>query len=95
MEPAKNMKVPEEQYGDARTKSRRTLLAELSEALKIVAPGTELRRGIDNIIRAGNGGLVVVGDPGSLGTSLISGGFEWSAASRLCGSTSWRRWMGQ
>jgi diadenylate cyclase len=70
------MKVSEEQHGDARIKSRRTLLTELSEALKIMAPRTELRRAMDNIIRAGNGGLIVVAEPGSLGSSLISGGFE-------------------
>jgi diadenylate cyclase len=57
-------------------KSRRTRMAELSEALKIVAPGTDLRSGIDNVIRAGNGGLIVVADPESLGESLVSGGFE-------------------
>ncbi len=79
------MKVFEEQHADARMKSRRTLLAELSEALRIVAPGTELRKGIDNIIRAGNGGLIVVADPGSLGSSLISGGLKLD-----CGFTAMR-----
>ncbi len=56
--------------------SGRELSAELSEALELVAPGTELREGIENIIRAGNGGLVVAVDPGMLEDSLVSGGME-------------------
>lgn len=76
VKPTRNMRVLEEQRTNAQVKSRRTRLAELSEAVRIVAPGTELRKGIDNIIRAENGGLILVADPNSLGNSLISSGFE-------------------
>lgn len=68
--------LEEEQRADRRAKSRRTLLAELSEAVRIVAPGTELREAIDNIIRAGNGGLILVADPDSLEKSLVSSGLK-------------------
>lgn len=56
--------------------SGRELSAELAEALELVAPGTEMRDGIENIIRAGNGGLIVAVDPEVLGDSLVSGGME-------------------
>lgn len=76
MRAARDTKAPEEQRADGRVKSRRTLLVELSEAVRIVAPGTELRKATDNIIRAGNGGLVLVADPNSLDKSLVSGGLK-------------------
>lgn len=45
---------------------RRHLPAELTEALVLVAPGTELRDAIDNIIRAQTGALVVIANPARL-----------------------------
>lgn len=46
----------------------------LHAALRLVAPGTELREGIDRILQAGMGALIVVGDdPDVLG--ICSGGF--------------------
>ena len=49
----------------------RTLLSALSQ----VAPGTPLRSGIDDIIRAQHGALLVVGDPNEL-AFLFSGGMR-------------------
>jgi diadenylate cyclase len=46
---------------------------ELLQALKQVAPGTPLRAGIDDIIRAHLGALLVIGEPSSL-AFLFSGG---------------------
>src|ERR1043166_8625788 len=40
-----------------------------------VAPGTELRQGIDDIIRSHEGALIVVGDPEAL-SFLYSGGMR-------------------
>jgi diadenylate cyclase len=46
----------------------------LNEALAMVAPGTALREGLDRILQAKHGALIVVGDdPGVL--SVCSGGF--------------------
>src|SRR5215210_5775490 len=60
--------------------SRRDLPAELSGALDLVAPGTEFRDGIDNIIRAQNGALVAVANPYKLERlNLISGGIKIEA----------------
>src|SRR5919202_4253594 len=57
--------------------SRRDLPAELSGALDLVAPGTEFRDGIDNIIRARSGALIVVSTPKKLERlNLISGGMK-------------------
>jgi diadenylate cyclase len=44
-------------------------------ALKQVAPGTALRAGIDDIIRAHHGALIVIGEPSSL-SFLFSGGMR-------------------
>lgn len=57
--------------------ARRNLPDELADALKLVAPGTELRDGIDNIIRASNGALIVVSNPEKLERlGIISSGIE-------------------
>jgi diadenylate cyclase len=56
---------------------RRHLPAELSEALELVAPGTDLREAIENIIRAHNGALIVVTLPEKLERlGIISGGMK-------------------
>jgi diadenylate cyclase len=47
----------------------------LLSALKQVAPGTTLRAGIDDIIRAEHGALIVIGDPNDL-AFLFSGGMR-------------------
>jgi diadenylate cyclase len=47
----------------------------LVKALEMVAPGTPLREGIDNIVHARTGGLIVVGDPDDL-SFLFSGGIK-------------------
>src|SRR3954451_2808372 len=47
----------------------------LVKALEMVAPGTALREGIDNIVHARTGGLIVVGDPEEL-SFLFSGGIK-------------------
>ena len=46
----------------------------MNEALTMVAPGTPLRDGLDRILRAKRGGLVVVGDGPDV-LSICSGGF--------------------
>lgn len=47
----------------------------LLETIAMVAPGTELRQGIDDIIRSHEGALIVVGDPKAL-EFLYSGGIR-------------------
>src|ERR1700726_1742570 len=44
-------------------------------ALEMVAPGTALREGIDNIVHARTGGLIVIGDADEL-AFLFSGGLK-------------------
>src|SRR6476659_2378611 len=41
----------------------------------MVAPGTALREGLDNILHARTGGLIVIGDPEAL-SFLFSGGIK-------------------
>src|SRR5918912_322951 len=47
----------------------------LVKALEMVAPGTAVREGIDNIVQAHTGGLIVIGDPDEL-AFLFSGGIK-------------------
>jgi diadenylate cyclase len=47
----------------------------LLRALDIVAPGTALREGIDNIVHSRTGGLIVIGDPEDV-SFLFSGGIN-------------------
>src|SRR5919109_1910719 len=48
---------------------------QLLEALARIAPGTELRQAIDDIIRSREGALIVIGDPDAL-SFLYSGGIR-------------------
>ncbi|QIB27175.1 DNA integrity scanning diadenylate cyclase DisA [Caloranaerobacter azorensis] len=48
---------------------------EIFESLKIVAPGTPLREGLENIVRAKTGALIVVGDSDEV-LSIVDGGFN-------------------
>lgn len=45
------------------------------EVLKFIAPGTPIREGIDNVLRANTGGLIVVGYNDKV-ESIVDGGFE-------------------
>jgi diadenylate cyclase len=47
----------------------------LLKALDMVAPGTQLREGIDNVIHASTGALIVIGDPEEI-SFLFSGGIK-------------------
>lgn len=47
---------------------------ELIQCLKMVAPGTPLREGLENVLRAKTGGLIVLGD-GQDVMNLVNGGF--------------------
>ncbi|MDO5707115.1 MAG: DNA integrity scanning diadenylate cyclase DisA [Andreesenia angusta] len=47
----------------------------LLQALKVVAPGTVLREGLENVVRAGTGALIVIGDSDEV-MELVDGGFK-------------------
>ena len=55
---------------------RRSL--EMIDALRMVAPGSDLREGIDRILQAGMGALIILGD-GPEVLALCSGGFLFDA----------------
>jgi len=61
--------------GDELNELERHQEPRLVKALEMVAPGTALREGLDNILHARTGGLLVVGDPEELGF-LFSGGIK-------------------
>jgi diadenylate cyclase len=75
--PVRRDEVTAHSFGFARTRSegdpRRD--AKLLETIGRVAPGTELRQGIDDIIRSREGALIVIGDPDAL-SFLYSGGIR-------------------
>jgi len=54
-------------------KSRRKNHA-LNDALKMLAPGTELRQGLENVLRDKTGALIVIGDTENV-RELMNGGF--------------------
>jgi diadenylate cyclase len=49
-------------------------ILEIVDILKIIAPGTQIRAGIDNILKAKTGGLIVIGDGKEI-QNIIDGGF--------------------
>jgi len=51
---------------------------ELMRILKIMAPGTTLREGLENILRAKTGGLIVLGDGKEI-LDIVDGGFRINA----------------
>ena len=46
----------------------------IKDVLKIICPGTQLREGIENILRAKTGGLIVIGDTDNV-MNIVDGGF--------------------
>lgn len=47
----------------------------LISSLKMVAPGTSLREGLENVLKAKTGGLIIIGDSEEV-MSLVDGGFS-------------------
>lgn len=48
---------------------------EIIEILKLIAPGTELRQGLDNVLKSKTGALIVVGDTQEV-LNIVDGGFS-------------------
>ena len=48
---------------------------EMIDVLKIIAPGTRFREGLENVLKARTGGLIVVGDSEEV-LDIVDGGFE-------------------
>jgi diadenylate cyclase len=51
----------------------------VSEILQFLAPGTPIREGIDNVLRANTGGLIVIGFNDKV-KNIVDGGFEINCA---------------
>lgn len=47
----------------------------LVDILKLIAPGTQLREGLDNILKAKTGALIIIGDSKEI-LDLVDGGFR-------------------
>ena len=47
---------------------------EIKNILKMMCPGTQLREGLENILRAKTGGLIVLGDSEEV-MKIVDGGF--------------------
>ena len=47
----------------------------IAEILKLIAPGTKIREGLENILKAKTGGLIVIGDTKEV-LDLVDGGFN-------------------
>ena len=57
----------------------------------MVSPGTAMREGIDNVVLARTGGLIVIGDEDEL-APLLSGGIKLDIDTARPSCTSSRRW---
>jgi diadenylate cyclase len=55
----------------------------VSKMLQFIAPGTPLRDGIDNVLRAKTGGLIVVGYNDKV-QKLVDGGFPLLVTGHRC-----------
>lgn len=51
---------------------------ELRQIIELTAPGTFLRDGLENVLRANTGGLIVIGDKDNI-APLVEGGFDIAA----------------
>ena len=51
---------------------------EIIDILKLIAPGTQFREGLENVLKARTGGLIVVGDTDEV-LNLVDGGFKLNA----------------
>ena len=48
------------------------------QTLKLISPGTELRLGIDHVLKAKTGGLIVIADNEDV-MKIVDGGFKFKA----------------
>src|SRR5690606_22471273 len=48
---------------------------QMSDVLRFIAPGTSLREGLENVLRAKTGGLIVIGSCEEI-MNIVSGGFS-------------------
>lgn len=48
---------------------------DIIEVLKMISPGTEIRKGLENILKAKTGGLIVIGDSKEV-LEIVDGGFN-------------------
>ncbi len=65
---------------------------QLLKLLRKVAPGTSLREGLENILRAGTGALIVLSDKPEV-MKIVEGGFEINAAFTPAALYELARWM--
>ena len=66
----------------------------MRKALKALAPGTDLREGLERIQRGHTGALIVLGYNKEV-EALCSGGFELDVASPARACVSLQKWMAQ
>ncbi|MFP5527281.1 DNA integrity scanning diadenylate cyclase DisA [Peptococcus simiae] len=58
--------------------TKQSNISEILEMVRMTAPGTRLREGLDNVLRANTGGLIIVGDYDKV-SALAEGGFHINA----------------
>ena len=68
----------------------------ISEVLRMIAPGTPIRNGLENILKAKTGALIAIGGDNKEVMDLVDGGFRLDVeytSSRLYASS--LKWMVQ
>ena len=61
------------------------------KTLRMVSPGTPLHEGLESILRARTGALIVIGDSEEV-MSLVNGGFRIDAELNPPPCTNWPKW---
>lgn len=64
---------------------------EMYQILKMVAPGTPLREGLENVLRAKTGALIVVGDNPAV-QAIADGGFRIDTEFSRPACMNWPKW---
>ena len=54
---------------------RKSKESEITEILKLIAPGTPIRDGLENILRAKTGALLLITDHNEIIKAIVDGGF--------------------
>ena len=65
----------------------------IEEVLRLIAPGTPIRNGLENILNAKTGALIAVADSDQV-MNLVDGGFKLMLILVLLNYMSWQKWMG-
>ncbi len=66
-----------------------------ADLLKLIAPGTPIRDGLENILRAKTGALLLITDNNDVIKEIVDGGFYITKNTHHQNYMNWQKWMEQ